>query len=805
MTLRSLLRHPIFVVTRSIILSGFRALPLLFVGFSLSAQDTAGVGAVSGTLHDLAGKPVPDAKVCLQASDRCTVSSDKGTFRLTDLRAGQYKLVITITGQPPITSPDLEIRAGLEATLDLDLPRLDALQQSITVAESAFAPTEELKTSAFLVQRSEIFKAAGAQQAVSRYVQTLPGVGIGTNDFRNDLIVRGGSPLENLFVVDNVEIPNINNFANFASAGGTTTLLDADLIRDVNFLTGGYPAPFVNRTSSVLQISQREGSREAFSGRLSVGSSGAGGIFEGPIRKNKGSWIVSAKRSFIDAFTKDIGIGGVPVNYNFNTKALYDLSPRDRIWAVNISGFDRIRLGATDKKPSSDPDRSPDLDLLDIRYNGWRSASGFNWQRLYGSSGVGLLGVTHSEGNVRQTVKDLFRFGLTAPTATELIAKSPILFRENNHEAETTLKYDLTVYLPVLEKLQAGGNLKTFRVRYDTQQPFGQDNPYSPTKDLNPFSLLKSATAYQASAYVQSTINLNSRLNITWGGRFDNYQAISKNRVSPRLGLSYRLTNKLSARASYGIFYQQPLLLFVQAFPQNRGLNPIRATHTVAGLVWQFSPTMRASVEGYQKLYSNYQVSTQFPSFSLANAGDTFAVTDILLPYASAGRGRVRGLEFMVEKKFRDRWYGQTNLSLSKTRHAGLDGILRPGTYDYPVIFNALGGYQLTKKWDVSARFVYLAGKPYTPFNEALSRLQRRGIFDLANINALRAPDYARLDIRADRTFTVRDKPLLVFIGVQNVTNRRNTSRASWDRAKGEVRFNRQLGLFPLIGLDWRF
>ena len=131
--------------------------------------------------------------------------------------------------------------------------------------------------------------------------------------------------------------------------------------------------------------------------------------------------------------------------------------------------------------------------------------------------------------------------------------------------------------------------------------------------------------------------------------------------------------------------------------------------------------------------------------------------------------------------------------------------ILRPGTYDYPVILNAVGGYQLTKKWDLSARFVYLSGKPYTPFNEILSRQQNRRIFDLSRVNGERAPDYLRLDVRADRTFKVRGKPLLIFVGIQNVTNRRNIAQASWDRTLNQVRFNRQLGLFPLIGLDWKF
>ena len=153
-----------------------------------------------------------------------------------------------------------------------------------------------------------------------------------------------------MFIVDNVEIPNINNFANFAAAGGTTSLLDADLIRDVTFLTGGFPAPFGGRTSSVLQVAQREGSRERFSGRLSLGAAGLGGILEGPLGGGAGTWVLSVKRSVLDAFTKDIGLGGVPVNYSFNTKALYDLSAKDRIWVVNFTGIDNIRLGPTNDK-----------------------------------------------------------------------------------------------------------------------------------------------------------------------------------------------------------------------------------------------------------------------------------------------------------------------------------------------------------------------------------------------------------------------------------------------------------------------
>lgn len=759
---------------------------LVFIALSaisVPAQDTTGTGSIRG----VAGKS--GVRVCIKGSSKCATSDDRGEFHIGELRAGRYE--IDVDGK---LSTPVEVRAGIESRVDV------LIDQSVTVSESILVAAEEIKNSNYLVQAREIGKAAGALQDVSRYVQTLPGVAIGSNDFRNDIIVRGGSPLENLFVVDNVEIPNINNFANFASAGGTVSILDSELIRDVNFLTGGQPAPYINRLSGVLQIAQREGNRERFAGRATLGFAGAGGILEGPIKKERGSWIFSARRSFLDLFAKDIGVGGVPVNYSFNTKVLYDLTPKDRIWAVNFTGVDNIRLGPTnDKKPDNE------LATLDIRYDGWRSATGFNWQRLMGDRTVGLLGVTYSDAMVNQQVKDLIRFGTTGANADALIANAPVVYREKNREGETTLKYDLTTYLPMLDKVQLGGSYKMFRINYDAAQPLGDDSPFTPVRNVNRFAINQSYSARQSGAYIQTAKNIGKRLNVTWGGRFDNYQYISASRFSPRTGLSLRLTDKLSWKASFGTYYQQPFFLFLSVFPVNRGLAPIRADHYITGFSYVASDTLRMTAEVFAKNYSTYPVSTDYPSLSLANTGDTFAVSDLLFPMTSAGRGRVRGVELFIEKKFSQKWFGQSNLSFSRTRHAGLDGIMRPGSFDYPFLFNAVGGYRLTSKWELSSRVAYFGGRPYTPFDELLSRQQRRGIYDLTKVNGVRAADYFRFDVRVDRTFTFRDKPLLVWLGLQNATNRKNFSNASWDRELNKVKINDQLGLFPLVGLDWRF
>ena len=767
-----------------------------------AAQDTTGVGAITGVVVNAAGQPAEGVRVCALDTPSCATSDPRGVFRIGDVRAGSYRLEILPLQGLPFTSEPVDVRAGLDGTVEITLPTVDDFQQTVTVTAPEFRAPEAVKNSGFLVAPREILKSAAALQDVSRYVQGLPGVVIGTNDFRNDIIVRGGSPLENLFVVDNVEIPNINAFANFASAGGTVSLLDAELLQDVTFLTGGYPAPFINRTSSVLQVTQREGSRKEFGGWATLGFAGAGAILEGPIGAGKGSWVVSARRSFLDLFTQDVGFGGVPVVYALNGKAVYDLTPRDRIWVVNIAGVDEIRLGLTESTDLED-----EIANFDIRYEGWRSATGFNWQRTFGARGVGLLGISHSQAKVGQQVKDLVSQGAPPPglPPEAVIARSPVVYLEDSREGETTLKYDLTLHLPVFDTVQAGGSFKTFGIDYTVESPYGNDTPYSPVAGIDPFYLDTQFRSYQSGAYLQASKRVASRVNLTLGGRVDHYDILSQTRFSPRAGVNVRLTDTLSWNSSAGSYYQQPAFLFVTAFPQNGLLVPWRARHFVTGVAWSPDASLRMTAEAYRKTYSDYPVASDLPTVSLANIGDTFNVREILFPLTSAGEGHSEGVELFVEKRLTSQLYGQGNLSISRTRHAGLDGVLRPGSFDYPLVFNLLGGYRLSPAWELSARLSFLSGRPFTPYDAAVSTEQRRGVYDLSRVNAERAADYSRIDIRVDRTFTIGGQPLNLFVGVQNVLNRRNFASYNWNRRSNTQQFGEQQGIFPILGFDWRF
>jgi hypothetical protein len=289
--------------------------------------------------------------------------------------------------------------------------------------------------------------------------------------------------------------------------------------------------------------------------------------------------------------------------------------------------------------------------------------------------------------------------------------------------------------------------------------------------------------------------------------RGDRFGYLGVWRASPRVGVSVPVAPAVTVKGAAGRYYQQPFQLFVSAFPDNAGVTPFLADHAIGGVEWRPDAAMRIGAEVYVKRYRAYPVARDVPSLSLANIGDTFAIRDVLFPLVSLGEGEARGVELIAERKATagGRWFGQINAAFSSTRHAGRDGVLRPGSFDYPVVVNVVGAYRFNDRWDLSTRVSYLDGRPYTPLDEAASTAGRRAVYDVGQVNGRRAPDYFRVDLRVDRRFTVNGRPLAIFFGAQNITNRKNFAGFSWDRRNNRLRVSDQLGLFPILGLDWQF
>ena len=320
--------------------------------------------------------------------------------------------------------------------------------------------------------------------------------------------------------------------------------------------------------------------------------------------------------------------------------------------------------------------------------------------------------------------------------------------------------------------------------------------------DLN-----ETRASVQSGAYLQVSRPVVPRVGVTAGVRADRFGYLPAWRVSPRVGVSVDIAPAVALKAAAGRYYQQPFQLFVSAFPENAGVKPFLADHAIAGVEWRTGAATRVTAEAYVKRDRQYPVSTDVPSLSLANVGDTFAIRDVLFPLVSAGHGDARGLELLAERKAQPnaRWFGHINAAFSRTRHAGRDGVLRPGSFDYPMVANLLATYRRNDRWDLSTRVSYLGGRPYTPIDVDASIRGRRAVYDVTRVNALRAPDYVRADVRIDRRFVVNGRPLSVFAGAQNVTNRESVSGFSWDRRNNVIKVSTQLGVFPILGFDWQF
>lgn len=695
--------------------------------------------------------------------------------------------------------------------VDFILPETDSRIESVTVSAAALSVPEEIKSSHFQIFGSEIVRSPGTLQDLSQYVQSLPGVAKGLNDLGDQLQVRGGNSYENLYVIDNIDVPDVSHFSQFASSGGLFSVLDASLIQDANFFSGGYPAPFGNAASSVLQIAEREGSREGVHGRVSLDLLDGGVSLEGPFGSSsggvhKGSWIVGFRRSFIDLLehSSDTGRqGGFPTLYTYNAKVSYNLTARDKVWLVNVSDTDSVVA-----QPRVGQKNDQEIDNYVVGYDSFRSSNGLNWQHVFGASGIGLLAVTDTEGSIHANVKDILFRGVppAGESVPQQIANATQIASDDQQEGETDLKYDFTFTSGFWGKLQAGASAKFVHSHYDFSRPYGDQNPYSLDPYVNPVSSRERVRETQPGAYVQLTRNVAKRLNVTIGGRFDDFRFIGQRRYSPRAGVRYQISERVSLHASAGKYYQQPPWQFLTAFRgENGALYPIHADHFVAGATFQQSAATRIAVEVYRKNYRDYPVSTQFPQLTLANIAEFTTPNEVIFPVVSSGRGRSQGVELLVERKFGDRWFGQANFSAAESFAAALDGAHRQGTLNYPYIGNVLGGVHVSPHWTVSARATYLSGRPYTPFDSALSSQQRRAIYDLAEVNGRHLPSYFRLDVRLDHDGTLLGKPLNWYLGALNASGGNTITGYEWNRRTNLPQIDRETGVFPVLGAELRF
>lgn len=241
---------------------------LTFLSFSLFAQK----GTIKGKVFNAkTNEPIEFANIVIQGTTIGSTSDLDGNYIFTGVDPGFMRLVVSYIGFETTTSAEIQVQGNQTTFVDIAVPEAAFAIQEVVVRQNLNLKRIESPISVLSIGVQEIEKSAGANRDVSKVVQALPGVGA-TDPNRNDLIVRGGGPSENVFYLDGVEIPVINHFATQGSSGGAIGVINPDFVREINFYTGAFPANRTNALSSVMEIRQKDGSKDRVHTKLSIGA-----------------------------------------------------------------------------------------------------------------------------------------------------------------------------------------------------------------------------------------------------------------------------------------------------------------------------------------------------------------------------------------------------------------------------------------------------------------------------------------------------------------------------------------------------
>jgi hypothetical protein len=756
---------------------------LVLGGGSVASGQTT--GTLSGRVVSRESQAALEAaRVEILGTPLSTVTGTGGTFSLAGIPTGVYAVRFSAVGYQPFSQANVTIGSGKPYTVFIELDRRALTLESIAVtATPYFQPTLQAPSLGHALNAEEVRNAPGVQEDVIRAIALLPGVGVTTGG-RNDLVVRGGAPFENLFLVDGLEVPNLNHFGSQGSTGGPLSLINIDFVQDAEFSSGGFSARFGDRTASVTSVNLREANRDRVSGEVNLSATGVGAIVEAPLGGG-GSVLASVRRSYLDFVFSLVGFPFVPTYWDATVKLVQPLGNRDRLSVLFIGALDDVGLDQTTADNRYDNSR-----LIATDQNQY--IAGLTWQR---SLARGYLEVTMGRT-------------FSAYESSQVDSLEQPILSNRSREGNTTLRALWSRSIGERTELKLGQDLRALG---DLDYEIAIPGEYRRDEQGRPQALAVDTafSAWRWSPWAEGAFPFGDRLRATAGLRLDLYGDLpGEVRLSPRLLLAWDARPGTTVTLAGGRYHQAPASIWLVGDPDNPSqLEPFRSDQVVAGFERLLRPDLRLQIEGYYKWYRGYPARVWRPQAVLALAGFEDTQSDIpfgLEPLSSSGRGSAFGGEVLLQKRFSDvPLYGLASLSLNRTQFTSLDAINRPGSFDTRLITNLSAGYRLNPRWEVSSKFRLATGRPTTPF---LTEGAAAGQLDFSQYNAgARLPLFHALDIRVDRRWAFRSVQLETYLDIQNVYGRENISQYQWDPRTGTVIPNESLGIFPTIGVNLEF
>ena len=734
---------------------------LLLCHITISFLWAQPVHQVKGTVIDKSSRqPLEFINVMIVGLNKGGVTDAEGKFSIEQVPPGIYRLQASAIGYKTVITPEY-ILSTRDLHIQIEMEENQTELEGVTITASPFRRDIESPVSLRIIGLQEIEKSPGANRDISRIVQSYPGVAFSPIGYRNDLIVRGGSPSENRFYLDGVEIPNINHFSTQGASGGPVGILNADLIREVNFYTGAFPTDKGNALSSVLDFKLRDGDMERNSVKATLGASEVSLASNGHLGK-KTSYLVSVRQSYLQFLFDMLGLPFLPTftDAQFKLKTRFDA--QNELTVLGLGGIDKMKLNTK----ADDEDNEYILSYLPkIQQETFTLGTVY---RHYAGAHVQSVIASHSYLNNRNTK-----------------------YRQNDESNPD----NLTLRLRSTEqntqfRLENSSSFRNWKVTVGANLDYSQ---YSNTTFQKVYTDHAQTFDYQTYLDIMrwglfGTINYTSideRFTASLGLRADanNYSAAMKDmtdQLSPRLSLSYQLTEHWSLSGNAGLYYQLPPYTAL-GFKNNNGLYAnkyaLRYMQVSQGSIdinWRKGDTFEVSLEGFYKDYDKIPLSVA-DGIPLTCKGNDYGVIGNEL-LTSTAQGRSYGAELLLKWLIAKKLNLASSFTLFKSEYRNnKESEYIASAWDNRFIFNLRGTYNLPRHWSVGMKVSCIGGAPYTPYDADKSSLvtawnaQGKPYYDYTRYNEERLPAFTQVDIRIDKTFYLKRCMLGFYIDLQNI------------------------------------
>ena len=740
-------------------------IPIFLIHFFLSFSQ----GSIKGKVIDATSRDIiSNVTILVVGTTIGTTTDDKGEFFITNVPLGYIKLQASYLGYQSMLSDDYLVTKEKVPFIVFELTEEPSQLDEIVVRQKLFKKSVESPLSLQSLGIAEIEKNPGGNRDILKVIQSLPGVASNPG-FRNDIIIRGGATSENKFYVDGIEVPVINHFQTQGATGGPVGIINADLIRKVDFYSSAFPSNRGNALSSVIEFTQKNGNPDRLNSRATLGTSDAGLTLDGPLGKNT-TFIASVRQSYLQFLFKLIKLPFLPTYNDAQFKIKTTFLDNSELSIIGLGAIDNFRLNESVNDGETDEEvlkrNRYILSNIPIQ-NQWNYILGGNYKR-YSENGIHQFVLSRNEWNNNS---EKYFNNTNNP--------SDLLLDYASKEIENKFRYEHLKNTESGYKINVGIGLEQANYTNTTFQKIANASGTDVLNFSSELNMFKYALFGQLSKKYWS-----SKLAVSLGFRLDatNYNTQMKNpfnQFSPRIAFSYLLNDKWSLNSSVGIYYQLPsytLLGFRDNFnvlANQNTLKYLQSNHLVSGLEFRPNESSKITIEGFYKKYKNYPFSIR-DQISLANLGGTFGVIGNEA-VTSTSKGRAYGFEVFAQKKSYNGLYGILSYTFVRSEFKDRLNVYVPSTWDNRHLLTITGGKKLKRNWEIGTKFRLIGGRPYTPYDyDASSIIENYDILNLEvldyeNINSERFKTFTQLDVRVDKTWYWKKFSLNFYIDIQNL------------------------------------